>query len=227
MIKMNHFSILLLLFSFCFATIHAEKPSDPLLNFTKSFEGFLDKPRNENNGKYSIGHGHDYCPGTESEESLRKFLNLGAQDPISCTTDQAHRLIIQDYMETYHNISNIVKKPIQDYEYDAFRSLAYNIGRTAFVDSEVVKKFNIHGSKSEEPLEYFGHWRCSQGQRSRGLMKRRFGELFVFANKAVDPEDKPSDVYGIPMPVTNENWSTIDRSHKDEAIRAYRAYFSA
>lgn len=64
-----------------------------------------------------------------------------------------------------------VRVPLHQYEYDAYVSLAYNIGPTAFCNSTLVKKLNA--------LDYVGacneilRWNQLKGKVLNGLTKRR------------------------------------------------------
>lgn len=67
-----------------------------------------------------------------------------------------------------------VRVPLHQYEYDAYVSLAYNIGPTAFCNSTLVKKLN--------QLDYVGacneilKWDKFKGKTLKGLTKRRVEE---------------------------------------------------
>ena len=67
-----------------------------------------------------------------------------------------------------------VRVPLHQYEYDAYVSLAYNIGPTAFCNSTLVKKLN--------QLDYVGacteilRWDKFKGKTLKGLTKRRIDE---------------------------------------------------
>lgn len=67
-----------------------------------------------------------------------------------------------------------VRVPLHQYEYDAYVSLAYNIGPTAFCNSTLVRKLNQQ--------DYVGacteilRWDKFKGKTLRGLTKRRIDE---------------------------------------------------
>lgn len=72
-------------------------------------------------------------------------------------------------------IKQCVKVPLHQYEYDAYLSLAYNIGTGAFCRSTLVKKLNAE--------DYVGacaeimRWNKAGGQPVRGLTLRRQREF--------------------------------------------------
>lgn len=64
-----------------------------------------------------------------------------------------------------------VRVPLHQYEYDAYVSLAYNIGPTAFCNSTLVKKLNVqdYAGACAEILR----WNKLNGKVLSGLTKRR------------------------------------------------------
>lgn len=71
-------------------------------------------------------------------------------------------------------IKRCVTVPLFQYEYDAFTSLAYNIGPTAFCSSTLVRKLNAtdYRGACDEILR----WDRFQGKPLPGLTKRRQDE---------------------------------------------------
>jgi lysozyme len=71
-------------------------------------------------------------------------------------------------------IKRCVTVPLHQHEYDAYTSLAYNIGETAFCSSTLVRKLNAEdyaGACAE-----ISRWDKQGGQVLRGLTKRRAEE---------------------------------------------------
>lgn len=71
-------------------------------------------------------------------------------------------------------IKQCVKVPLHQYEYDAYLSLAYNIGPTAFCNSTLVRKLNVqdYAGACREILR----WDKAGGKPVRGLTLRREAE---------------------------------------------------
>lgn len=67
-----------------------------------------------------------------------------------------------------------VRVPLHQYEYDAYVSLAYNIGPNAFCNSTLVKKLNVqdYAGACNEILR----WDKFKGKVLKGLTKRRIEE---------------------------------------------------
>lgn len=90
------------------------------------------------------------------------------------TPPQALARALQDISKYEGALKRCVKVPLHQYEYDAFISLAYNIGPYAFCGSTLVRKLNAQ--------DYVGacaeilRWDKFQGKTLRGLTIRRQAE---------------------------------------------------
>jgi lysozyme len=81
---------------------------------------------------------------------------------------------LQDIQRYEGAIKTCVKVPLHQYEYDAYVSLAYNIGSGAFCGSTLVRKLNAqdYSGACSEILR----WDRFNGERLRGLSIRRQAE---------------------------------------------------
>ena len=97
------------------------------------------------------------------------------------TVERALATALADANKHGEAVKRCVKTPLFQYEFDAYTSLAYNIGQTAFCDSTLVKKANI--------LNYAGacaeisRWNKAGGKVLRGLVKRRAAERTMCEGK--------------------------------------------
>ncbi len=71
-------------------------------------------------------------------------------------------------------IGQCVTVPLSQGEYDAFTSLAFNIGNAAFCSSTLVRKLN--GGDYEGACEEIRRWVYSGGRKVPGLVTRREAE---------------------------------------------------
>lgn len=71
-------------------------------------------------------------------------------------------------------LKKCVKVPLHQYEYDAYISLSYNIGSSAFCNSTLVKLLN--SGNYEEACKQILRWDKFQGRPLRGLTIRRQSE---------------------------------------------------
>ncbi|MCI6530247.1 MAG: lysozyme [Mesosutterella sp.] len=88
---------------------------------------------------------------------------------------QALQRLYRDAETAKAGISKCVKVPLAQNELDAYLSLAYNIGPSAFCKSTLVKKLNrgdYKGACSE-----IRRWSYFKGKRLPGLAKRREAEF--------------------------------------------------
>ena len=71
-------------------------------------------------------------------------------------------------------LKKCVTVPLHQYEYDAYISLSYNIGSSAFCNSTLVKLLN--SGNYEEACKQILRWDKFQGKPLRGLTIRRQSE---------------------------------------------------
>lgn len=71
-------------------------------------------------------------------------------------------------------LKQCIKVPLHQYEYDAYLSLAYNIGPTAFCNSTLVRKLNA--GDYEGSCKEILRWNKAGGKVVRGLTNRREAE---------------------------------------------------
>jgi lysozyme len=90
------------------------------------------------------------------------------------TPVQAVQRALQDAAKYEGALKSCVRVPLHQHEYDAFVSLAYNIGPGAFCSSTLVKKLNAE-DYSGACLEIL-KWDRFKGKPLRGLTLRRQAE---------------------------------------------------
>lgn len=96
----------------------------------------------------------------------------------TCTLEQAKEYMRHDLIEFEHTVNSSVKVPLNQNQFDALVSLAYNIGSSAFKSSTLVKKLNLgdyQGAASQ-----FDVWVNAGGKRMKGLVNRRDKEKLLF-----------------------------------------------
>ena len=96
----------------------------------------------------------------------------------TCTESQAKAYMTNDLKKFENTVNDVVKVPINQNQFDALLSLAYNIGSTAFKNSTLVKKLNagdILGAADQ-----FNVWVNAGGKRMQGLVNRRKAEKELF-----------------------------------------------
>lgn len=87
------------------------------------------------------------------------------------TPEKAVERAYRDIMDTETAIHKCVDVPLSQGEYDAYTSLAYNIGTSAFCNSTLVKKLNARDY--EGACAELRRWVYVKGKKSQGLVNRR------------------------------------------------------
>ena len=143
--------------------------SEKGLNLIKKYEGFSSRPYMCPANVPTIGYGSTYYPnGTKvklsddsiSEEEATQILKYIAQKDFGSAVN---KFVIVDLTQN---------------QFDALVSFAYNIGRTAFENSTLLKLLNR--GEYEAATEQFEKWNKSGGRVLSGLTKRRFDEQKLF-----------------------------------------------
>lgn len=96
----------------------------------------------------------------------------------TCTLDQAKEYMRHDLIEFEHTVNSSVKVPLNQNQFDALVSLAYNIGSSAFKSSTLVKKLNT--GDYQGAADQFNVWINAGGKRMQGLVNRRDREKLLF-----------------------------------------------
>lgn len=145
------------------------KISDKGIELIKSFEGLVLDNYKCQSGHWTIGYGHkqDVCP-------LEKI-----------TKETAELLLREDIKIFEKCVNDSIKVPLQQNEFDALVSLAFNIGSGSFKQSKSVTK-NINNGRKDLAAQGFEAW-CKitvNGikQVSKGLLNRRKKERDIFEN---------------------------------------------
>lgn len=135
-------------------------------------------------------------PGDKPKGTLT--IGYGCTDPAvayignTITVDLARQLLATDLRESEEDVAAAVTASLNDNEFAALVSLAFNIGGSAFAKSTLVRKLNagdIVGAAAEFP-----RWNKSKGKVLAGLVRRRADEQALFLTPVVDPPaERPTD----------------------------------
>ena len=143
--------------------------SEKGLNLIKKYEGFSSRPYMCPANIPTIGYGSTYYPNGSkvklsddsiSEEEATQILEYIAQKDFGSA------------------VNKFVIVELTQNQFDALVSFAYNIGRTAFENSTLLKLLNR--GEYEAAAEQFEKWNKSGGKVLSGLTKRRFDEQKLF-----------------------------------------------
>ncbi|MFT2793678.1 lysozyme [Serratia sp. T13T92] len=133
----------------------------------KQFEGCKLKAYQDSVGVWTIGYGW-----TQAVD--------GKQIKAGMTIDQAtaDRLLKCGVVQYEQGVNQLVKTTINQQQFDALVSFAYNLGTRSLSTSTLLKKLNA-GDKQGAANE-FGKWVNAGGARLNGLVKRRAAERELF-----------------------------------------------
>ena len=96
----------------------------------------------------------------------------------TCTEAQAKSYMAYDLKKFEKAVNGAVNIPLNQNQFDALVSLAYNIGTGAFNKSTLVKKLNAGDIRGA--ADQFDVWVNAGGKRMQGLVNRRAKEKEVF-----------------------------------------------
>lgn len=121
-------------------------------------EGYRDRAYDDGVGIQTIGFG----------------TTDGVRTGDRITVERALERALTDASRFEGGLKSCVTAPLHQHEYDAFVSLAYNIGPTAFCRSTLVRKLNQqdYGGACAE----ISRWTFAGGRELPGLVKRRADE---------------------------------------------------
>ncbi|MEG2265894.1 MAG: lysozyme [Acinetobacter sp.] len=132
-----------------------------------NFEGLRLKAYDDGVGVWTIGFGTTKYPN-----------GIRVKKGDTCTLDQAKAYMQNDLKSFEQTVNNTVKVPLNQNQFDALVSLAYNIGSTAFKNSTLVRQLNEENYKAA--ANQFNVWVNAGGKRMQGLVNRRAAERTLF-----------------------------------------------
>lgn len=134
----------------------------------KEFEGFFAKAYKDPVGIWTIGWGTIVYPGGKK-----------VQSGDVCTQAQAAEWLLFEMQEKASGVSHLVKVPLNDNEFCALTSFAYNCGVGAFQSSTLLRKLNAGAPKLDVANELL-RWVNAGGHPLAGLVRRRKAEKALF-----------------------------------------------
>ena len=132
-----------------------------------SFEGLKLKAYDDGVGVWTIGFGTTIYPN-----------GIKVKKGDTCTEAQAKAYMAHDLKKFESAVNSAVTVSINQNQFDALVSLAYNIGTSGFKNSTLVKKLNagdIRGASAQ-----FNVWNKGGGKVMQGLVNRRDVERKLF-----------------------------------------------
>lgn len=132
----------------------------------KSFEGLRQKATRLIDGRWSVGYGHTYS----------------AREGATVTPEDAEALLRFDLMPVVDGVNNVVHTPLNQNQFDALVSFAFNIGIENFAASDVLRRVNE--GRLDEAAQAMEGWTSAEynGQTYvlAPLVRRRAAEKDLF-----------------------------------------------
>lgn len=139
------------------------KISEKGLSLIKSFEGLELKAYKDSVGVITIGYG-----STGSHVSMGQTI----------TETQAEALLLSDVSRFERGVTDLVKVPLSQNQFDALVSFSFNLGLANLKSSTLLRKLNsldYAGAALEFP-----RWNKAKGRVLLGLTRRREAEKALF-----------------------------------------------
>ena len=137
------------------------------INLICGFEGLKLKAYDDSVGVWTIGFGTTIYPN-----------GIKVKKGDICTLEQAKAYMAHDLKKFESAVNSAVAVPINQNQFDALVSLAYNIGTGAFKESTLLKKLNESDYKAA--AAQFAVWNKAGGKVMPGLVNRRAVERKLF-----------------------------------------------
>ena len=158
------------------------KISEKGLAMIESFEGCLLKASNKLDGVWTIGYGQT---GSYYGQKVRKGMTT--------TKALAHAWLRDHSIKTYEDaVTQAVKVPINQNQFDALVSFAYNVGVGALKQSTALRKLNAGDYTGA--ADALTMWTKCNGKVLAGLVRRRKEERALFLTPVTQPQTGNTDL---------------------------------
>ncbi|WP_395441937.1 lysozyme [Acinetobacter sp. P1332] len=137
------------------------------INLICNFEGKRLTAYDDGVGVWTIGFGTTVYPN-----------GIKVMKGDTCTEAQAKTYMAHDLKKFEATVNKAVTVQLNQNQFDALVSLAYNIGTNAFSKSTLVKKLNANDIRGA--ADQFDVWVNAGGKRMQGLVNRRTVEKALF-----------------------------------------------
>lgn len=156
------------------------------VNLIESFEGIRDGDKTTPNldpyldpvGIWTIGYGHaltlngEFLRGEKDRQAAKDMY------PNGLTHEQCNELLRKDLESRCKQLESAIIININDNQFAACVSLAFNIGVSAFTHSTLLKHLNL--GQYTKAAEQFLVWNKAGGKELAGLTRRRIAEKELF-----------------------------------------------
>lgn len=148
------------------------KISQEGLDLIKNYEGFSSKPYLCSAGVPTIGYGATYYPNGKRVSLTDESI-----------TEEWAEVMLAKMLEYYEQeVDAMTTDLINQHQFDALVSFAYNCGTQNLKKSTLLKIVNINPNEPNIELEFM-KWNKAKGKTIAGLTKRRAAEAALYFKK--------------------------------------------
>ena len=138
----------------------------------KKYEGFRSKPYKCEAGVATIGYGATFYPNGQRVKMTDPPINEGQAT-----------VLLSDMLTTYEKaVDSFCRDDINQNQFDALVSFAYNLGASALKSSTLLRKVNLNPNDTTIKNEFL-KWVNAGGKPLTGLVKRRTEEANLYFKK--------------------------------------------
>lgn len=144
------------------------EPSENAVQLVKGFEGLrltAYPDPGAGGAPWTIGYGH----------------TGGVHQGMTISEVQANAWLLDDLRAAGRAVADLVTRPINQNQFDALSSFVFNVGRSAFAGSSMLRLLNagdLFGAAGQ-----FRRWRYAGGMVMPGLERRRAAEYALFVKE--------------------------------------------
>ena len=156
--------------------------SEKGLAMIEKFEGCLLKASNKLDGVWTIGYGQ-----------TGRYYGKRVRRGMTTTKEEAHAWLRDHSIKTYEDaVTQAVKVPLNQNQFDALVSFTYNVGVGALKQSTALRKLNAGDYAGA--ADALTMWTKCNGKVLAGLVRRRKEERALFLTPVTQPQTGNTDL---------------------------------
>ena len=145
------------------------KPSQTCIDLIKKFEGFRADAYQDSVGVWTVGYGSTMWPDGKKVAKGQKMTMAEAEKVMAWELDRKGKVILAGLPTT----------TINQNQYDALLSFAYNLGVGALLKSTLFRKLKVNPNDETIRAEFM-RWVNAGGKPLKGLITRRKAEADMY-----------------------------------------------
>lgn len=147
-------------------------PSNRCIKLIAEFEGFMAKPYICSGGVNTIGYGTTVYPNGKKVQMTDRAISV----------NEAEAYLMHDIQSFGRRVDKLVLSNVNQNQFDALVSFAYNVGIGNLAKSTLLRKVNINPHNLTITDEFM-KWNKAGGKVLNGLTRRRRAEATLYFDK--------------------------------------------